>query len=111
MTKQEAINLESECEKLLSDALGRECTVSMVVTGNLKVEFGGNCVSISKDDFFTPVYIGFHGSCGYLEKTIKKIQKVFSENVDKFKLLLESYHMNFDDDQNYKEVRKIKQCW
>lgn len=97
MTKQEAINLESECEKLLSDALGRECTVSMVLTGNLKVEFGENCVSISKYDFFTPDYIGFHGSRGYLEEAIGKIQKVFSENKDKFRLLLASYHMNFED--------------
>ena len=97
LTKQEAINLESECEKLLSDALGRECTVSMVLTGNLKVTFGENYVAISKHDLYTPDYVDFHGFYDDLTEAVVKIQKVFSENKDKYNLLLESYHMNFED--------------
>ena len=97
MTKQEAINLERKCEKLLSDALRKQCTVSMVLTGNLKVEFGENYITISKHDLHTPDYMNFHGFYDDLTEVISKIQKVFSENKDKFKLLLESYHMNFED--------------
>ena len=97
LTKQEAINLESECEKLLSDALGRQCTVSMVLTGNLKVEFGENYITISKHDLHTPDYMNFHGFYDELISSVERIQKVFSEHKEKFKLLLESYHMNFED--------------
>ena len=101
LTKQEAINLESECEKLLSDALHRDCSIFTTLKGNISVHFkenfGENFVCISKKNFYTPYYFKYEGDLQIFKEILNKIQEVIYKNKDKFKLLLESYHMKFEN--------------
>ena len=59
MTKQEAIELENKCDELMSKYLQEECTVSMALTGKLKIEFGSNYLTLDADKKVAS-YVKYH---------------------------------------------------
>ena len=91
MTKQQAIDLEKECDKIFSDAIGWECAVSMAINGRLQVHFNDNYINFGGDDFETPLYLKFHGGYDELQDYIIKIRFAIRQNKDKIKLLMQSY--------------------
>lgn len=58
--KSEAIKLEKESDKLFSDALGRGCTVSIALSGALKIAFE-ECYITVKPLSGTVDWIKWHG--------------------------------------------------
>lgn len=94
MTKQEAIELETKCDELMSEYLGNTCCVSMAFSGRLKVSFGDYYITLSKDNM-TASYIKFHGYYSDLEEHIDSIIRCINENKDVFDKLIWSYeHIN-----------------
>jgi len=89
-TKSEAIELENELDALVSEAIKEKSTVSMALTGRLKINFGDNYISFERD-FKTVDYIDYHGSYDSLSEIIKTIQKTMAENVENFVLLINTY--------------------
>lgn len=91
MTKQEAIELEERCDKLMSEYLDQDCCVSLALTGRLKVLFGdGDYITLSKDNK-SASYINFQGYYSDLEDYIDEIVRCIDENVDVFYRLIWSY--------------------
>jgi hypothetical protein len=91
MTKKDAIALEALCEKWLSEMLGDEVEISMVLTGRLKVRLkNGDYITIDKN-FIEPSYCCW---CGYytdLVNTISKIIQCFQVHEVDFRQLAWSY--------------------
>ena len=96
MTKQEAIQIEEECDKLFSDALETDCNVSMVLTGDLRVSFKDSYVNIYHRDLFTVNWIKYSGDYDDLLTCIERIQRTISKNRAKIELLMQSYGIKFD---------------
>lgn len=90
MTKQEAIKLENKCDKLMSEYLHTECTVSMALTGKLKVKFNGDYITLDKD-FNTASYINFTGFYYDLKDCIDAIVRCVEANRALFDELIWSY--------------------
>jgi hypothetical protein len=90
MTKQEAIELENKCDELMSKYLQEECTVSMALTGKLKVEFGGNYFTLDADEKVAS-YIKYHGYYDMFEFYVESAIRCVDENKDAFRQLLWSY--------------------
>lgn len=91
MTKQEAAKLENRCDKIMSGYLGKECTVSMALSGKLKVEFNdGDFVTwnMEHNDVDYVRYIGFYDE---LTETVAKIKECLDDNRDIFMNLMWSY--------------------
>lgn len=99
MTKLEAMQLESECDKLFSDRLGMDCQVSLALTGDIRVSFGGNFVNISKYGLSKVSWFKYSGDYGSFINYIGKIQDVIFENRTKIDLLMKSYGMNFNESE------------
>lgn len=91
MTKQQAIDLEKECDKIFSDAIGWECTVAVSLNGRLQIYFNDNLIGFCGDDFDKPSYIKFYGGYDMLQEYITKLQHAIRQNKDKIKLLMQSY--------------------
>lgn len=92
MTKEEALKLENRCDKIMSGYLGRECTVSMALTGKLKVEFNdGDYITWNMTgnhvDYIR--YVGFYSD---LEDDVNMIHACISDNYDIFNNLIWSYN-------------------
>lgn len=91
MTKEEALKLENRCDKIMSGYLGRSCTVSLALTGKLKVVFDDgdyitwnmtcNCVDYIR-------YVGFYDN---LVEDITKVKECIDDNRDIFNSLVWSY--------------------
>lgn len=90
MTKQEASEIENICDKLMSYYLKEECTMSMALTGRLKVEFDGNFITINKP-FGNVDYVRYVGYYSDLQEYIEKIQLCLQENKGIFDKLMWSY--------------------
>ena len=90
MTKQEAIELENKCDELMSKYLQEECTVSMALTGKLKIEFGSNYLTLDADEKVAS-YVKYHGYYDMLEFYIEAAVNCVDENKDVFRQLLWSY--------------------
>lgn len=90
MTKQEAIELENKCDKLMSEYLNEDCTVSMALSGRFKVKFDDDYITLTKD-ISTASYVKFHGYYSDLEEHINSIIKCIKENIDTFNELIWSY--------------------
>lgn len=91
MTKQEALKLENRCDKIMSGYLGKPCTVSMALTGKLKVEFNdGDYITwnvvVNHID-----YTSFTGFYSDLVELIPKIKECVNDNRDIFEQLMWSY--------------------
>lgn len=91
MTREEARALELTCEKLLFDATGENCSVSMALSGHLRIQFGENNMTISKHDLFTVEWMNYNGDFTVLLDEIDVIQKTIQENNKLFKRLMWSY--------------------
>ena len=90
MTKMEAIELENKCDKLMSEYLHTECTVSMALTGNLKVEFNGDYITLD-NNCRTASYINFTGFYYDLRDCIDAIVRCVDANRALFDKLMWSY--------------------
>ena len=91
MTEAEAIELENRCDKIMSGYLGRSCTVSIALSGKLKVEFDDGDYITWKMSSNRVDYINYVGFYSDLEDDINNIQGCISENYDIFKDLMWSY--------------------
>lgn len=91
MTKKEALELETKCDNLLSEATGYDCSVSQALGGNLRIQFGENNISVSKYDLRTPEWVHYIGDYGDLQSFISSAQFAIRENKDLFKKLMWSY--------------------
>ena len=90
MTKQEAIELENKCDKLMSEYLKENCTISMALTGKLKVEFDGNYITLDKKLGET-CYVKYQGYYEDLTDIINKAFFCVEDNEDMFDKLIWSY--------------------
>lgn len=94
MTKQEAIELENQCDKLMSEYLDKNCSVSMALSGRFKVSFGESYITLSKDNQ-SASYVKFHGYYSDLAEHIDSVIRCIDENKDVFDRLIWSYeHLN-----------------
>ena len=92
MTKQEAMKLENRCDKIMSGYLGKKCTVSMALTGKLKVEFNDGDYITCTTPCFGVDYVSFTGCYDDLVEKIKQVKECFEDNLDIFNQLLWTYH-------------------
>ena len=91
MTKKEALELETNCDKLLSESTGYDCSVSQALVGNLRVQFGENNISINKYDLDTPEWVHYIGDYYSLQSFIDSVRVVIRNNKEVFKKLMWSY--------------------
>lgn len=91
MTKKEAIELETHCDKLLSESTGYDCSVSQALGGNLRIQFGESHISISKYDLDTPAWVHYIGDYYSLQSFIDSVRVVIRNNKEIFKKLMWSY--------------------
>ena len=91
MTKKEALELETKCDNLLSEATGYNCSAAQALGGNLRIQFGENNISISKYDLFMPEWVHQIGDYGELQSFIILVQVVIQENKELFEKLIRSY--------------------
>lgn len=92
MTKEEAIKLENRCDKIMSGYLGESCTVSMALSGKLKIVFDdGDYItwSMVHNDVDYVNYSGFYTD---LVGTIGKVKECIDDNRDIFNNLIWSYN-------------------
>ena len=95
MTQSEARNIESTCDQILTDNTEYDCYCSMALAAHLRVQFGENCITISKKDLHTPVWFSFSGYWKDLDGFINQIQKCIENNRILFERLMWSYeHCN-----------------
>ena len=91
MTKKEALELETKCDNLLSEATGYDCSVSQALGGNLRIQFGENNISINKYDMDTPEWVHYIGVYGDLNSFISSAQVAIRKNKELFVKLMWSY--------------------
>ena len=91
MTKKEALELESKCDNLLSEATGYDCSVSQALGGNLRIQFGENNISLSKYDLDTPEWVHYIGDYGELQSFIISVRVAIRKNKGLFEKLMWSY--------------------
>ena len=92
MTKQEAIELESQMDKLFSEEFGIDCQVSMSLTGALRISFENGFINI-KTDTQVVDWVKWNGFYDDLRDYINKVIIVIRENKEKINMLMESYRM------------------
>ncbi|MEG2769608.1 MAG: hypothetical protein RR902_02210 [Oscillospiraceae bacterium] len=95
ISKQDAINYENQCDKLMTNALGKKCQVSKALNGKLKVEFGENgfcenCIVLDKNSKGA-VWVSFQGNFAELTENIDIILKCVNENKKSFEILMWTY--------------------
>lgn len=91
MTKEEALRLENRCDKIMSGYLGRSCTVSLALSGKLKIEFNdGDYITWNMAGNHAD-YIGYVGFYSNLEDDVNAIRECISDNYDIFSNLIWSY--------------------
>lgn len=91
MTKKYALELETKCDNLLSEATGYDCSVSQALGGNLRIQFGENNISINKYDLDTPEWVHYIGDYGDLNSFISSVQVAIRKNKRLFEKLMRSY--------------------
>lgn len=90
MTKKEACDIERSCEELLYRYLNRPCSVSLALTGKLKISFDDNFITLN-DDYETVDFIKFFGWNGHLQDTIDTVKTCIKDNKELFNTLIWSY--------------------
>ena len=91
MTKKEAESIEKTCDYILGGYLKCDCSVSMALSGHLKIQFGEQYITISKTDLQTPVWIKYNGFWKDVQEIITDIQNVICDNRVLFERLMWSY--------------------
>lgn len=92
MTKDEAIRLENRCDKIMSGYLGKSCTVSMALTGKLKIMFNdGDYITwnMTCNAVDCVSYVGYYDE---LVEMIGKVKECIDDNRDIFSNLIWSYN-------------------
>jgi hypothetical protein len=93
MTKQEAIELESKCDELMSEYIKEECNVSMALTGKLKIIFDDNYIVFDKA-LRAVHYINYTGDYQDLMDIIRQAFFCIYDHKSMFDRLIWSYeHM------------------
>lgn len=92
MTREEAIKLENRCDKIMSGYLGMKCTLSLALSGRLKISFCDGdyvtwCLTSNMAD-----YVGYTGFYSDLAEAIAAIKECIDDNRDIFDQLIQSYH-------------------
>lgn len=90
MTKQEAIDLEKEIDKLFSEKLETDCEVSMALTGALRISVDYGFFNIKVDTELVD-WVKWNGFYDVLQDYINKAILVIRQNKEKLDLLLQSY--------------------
>lgn len=91
MTKKEAEVLENRGDKIMSGYLGKECIVSMALTGKLKIEFNDGDYITWNMTQNVPDYVSYTGCYVDLLEIFDKIKECIDQNRDIFELLMWSY--------------------
>lgn len=91
MTKKEALELETKCDNLLSEATGHDCSVSQALGGNLRIQFGENNITINKYDLDTTEWVHYIGDYGELQSFISSVRVAIRKNKELFEMLMWSY--------------------
>ena len=91
MTKKEALELESKCDNLLSEATGYDCSVSQALGGNLRIQFGENNISFSKYALDKPEWVRYIGDYVELQHFIISARIAIWKNKELFAKLMWSY--------------------
>lgn len=91
MTKQEAVDLEKEIDKLFSKKLETDCEVSMALTGALRISVDYGFFNI-KADTKAVDWIKWSGDYETMQDYINKTKLVIEENEEKIAELMQSYH-------------------
>ena len=91
MTENEALELETKCDNLLSESTGYDCSVSQALGGNLRIQFGENNISISKYDLDTLEWVHYIGDYGDLNSFIISVRVAIRKNKELFEKLMWSY--------------------
>lgn len=91
MTKEEAIQLENRCDKIMSGYLGEECVVCLALSGRLKIMFNEGDYVTWNMNANNPAYINYRGFYRDLQKYVNSIKKCISDNFDIFDQLIYSY--------------------
>lgn len=91
MTKQEAIDLEKEIDKLFSEKLETACEVSMALTGALRISVDYGFFNIKADTKVVD-WVKWSGDYEVLQDYINKAKLVIEENEEKIVELIQSYH-------------------
>lgn len=92
MTKEEAIRLENRCDKIMSGYLGKSCTVSMALSGKLKIVFDDGDYITWKMAVNDVDYVNYCGFYTDLVETIGKVKECIDDNRDIFNNLIWSYN-------------------
>ena len=90
MKKNEAIALEALTEKRLKSAIERDVTVSMALSGNLKVDFDDGYICF-RPDSFAAENLSYTGDYVSLMLYVDNIRRSFVANQDDIKRLIWSY--------------------
>ena len=99
MTKDEAIRLENRCDKIMSGYLGLPCTVSLALSGKLRVEFNDGDYITWNMTCNEVDYVSFIGFYDELVKMIGEIRECVNDNRDIFDNLLWSYNNRREFDE------------
>lgn len=90
MTKQEAIDLESEIDKLFSEKLETDCEVSMALTGALRISVDYGFFNIKVDTQVVD-WVKWSGDYETMQDYINKSVLIIRENKEKIDFLMQSY--------------------
>ncbi len=91
MTKQEAIELQGNLEKLLSSVLSIEVEFSLALSGKLKVNAVDESWYFTFYDDGEACYTNYKGDVKYFQEIIGKIRQFFFANSNELKTLKWSY--------------------
>lgn len=92
MTRQQAIELEANIDKLFSEELETDCEVSMALAGTLRVSLNNGFVNINSRTKRV-AWVKWNGGYDELQDYINKIIIVIVENEEKIEMLINSYKM------------------
>lgn len=92
MTKQEALDLEKEIDKLFSEKLETDCEVSMALTGALRISVNDGFFNI-KADTQAVAWVKWSGDYETMQDYINKAILAIMENKEKIDTLMQSYVM------------------
>lgn len=105
MTHKEVIELEKHVDKLFTETLKKDSTVLLALSGDLRVSFRGYdeekyFVNLSKKDLQTVAWVHYTGDYNVLMDVIALIKKTVRQNMDVIRLLVDSYSMDLEEDEN-----------